>query len=122
MHWIVRDRAFSDGSAHDCRRGTRAGADTAETRRATGETIAENKSGHPLVLDGPSVQVIVNHLCRKGTSAQARTEAGGPCFDAQTTHDGVGLGERPVIAWQEGHDVLSGLVRQLNCEVARLYQ
>ena|SRR5690349_11403814 len=84
--------------------------------RAVGRTIAENKSGHPLVLDGPSLQVIVNHLCRKGTSAGIRTDGGGPRFDER----GVCLG--PVIAWQEGHDVVSGLVRQLNCEVARLYQ
>jgi hypothetical protein len=64
------------------------------------ETIAENKSGHPLVLDGPPMQVIVHHLCRKGASAETRTDAGGPCCE-------------PMIAWQEGHDVLSGLVRQL---------
>ena len=62
--------------------------------------FSENKSGHPLVLDGPPMQVIVHHLCRKGTSAETRTDAGGPCFEL-------------VIAWQEGHDVVSGLVRQI---------
>jgi len=68
------------------------------------------------MLDGPSVQVIVNHLCRKGTSAETRTEAGWPRFD--TPDDCLEF----LIAWQGRHDVLSGLVRQINCELARLYQ
>jgi hypothetical protein len=105
------------GSAHDCRRGTRAGASTAEpTNRPHSETITENKSGHPLMLDGPSVQVIVDHLCRKGTSAETRTDAGWPRVDAPD--DCLEF----LIAWKERHDVLSGLVHQINCELARLYQ
>jgi hypothetical protein len=116
--WIVRDRAFSDGSAQA------AGAVPASARAqlkletADGRTTAENKSGHPLGAGWPFRAGDRQSLCRKGTSAETRTGAGGPHFDGQGARR-----LEPVIAWWEGHDALSGsLVREISCEVARLYQ
>src|SRR5439155_2451506 len=52
LHWIVRDRAFSGDSAHGCRGDT--------------GVVATQKKGHPVMLDGPSTQVMFRHYAGRG--------------------------------------------------------